>query len=835
MITPRRLGSLGARELDRLLRRGRLADPELASQVATLLDQVRDRGDDALREQTLRFDGVRLDRLEVPRPEWAAALRSLPADLRAALEEAAVAIGRFHQAQAPSPLVVEAAPGLTLGRRPDPLRRVGVYAPGGRAAYPSSVLMGVVPARVAGVEEVIVCSPSGPDGQPPALVMAACAVAGADRLFALGGAGAIGAMALGTEMVPAVDLVVGPGNAWVTEAKRQLSGTVGIDSLAGPSELLVVADAGADPDVVAGELLAQAEHDPDAAAVLVTTDVALADDVASDLARLAPREPRTAEVTASLAASGAILVADHLDQALEFTERYAPEHLLLLVDEPRAVLRRTRCAGTVFLGPLSSVAFGDYATGANHVLPTGGMARSSSGLSIDDFFRWTTWQEVRPDAVPGLTAIAATMARAEGLPAHAAAADAAARRAGAVERVERVERGGEAAGMASSPLPRKPYRSMGLYDPARRPVELDLSANTNLWGACSPALETLRDAVVPSSYPSPYADELKSVIAEVWELDPAQVVTGCGSDDLIDSAIRAFCEPGDTVAFPAPTFPMTEVFAAMNDARSCPVPMGPAGELEPAGLAALAAADVVYLCRPNNPTGALIPEAQVLELLERARALVLLDEAYAEYAGETLLEPALEAGRTVVLRTFSKAYGLAGLRVGYALGPEPLVRVIERSRGPYKVGAQAERAAIAAMRHGGPWLRETVADAVQSRESLATRLRSRGLRVFDSHANFLLFAPPVTVPAAAAAPSASLGAAGDSAAGHPAAGPTPGTGPGWAVSVRASLLERGIGVRAFPALDGVGEAIRVTVAPEPLMDRFVEALDEALQGVEVAR
>lgn len=796
MMEPRAISALDPAALDRLLRRGRSGDPDVARSVADLIADVRDRGDAALRDQTRRFDDVALGEIEVPRADWTAALDELDPTVRAALVSAAEAIRRFHDAQIPVPLVLEPAPGLVLGRRPDPLGRVGVYAPGGRAAYPSSVLMGVVPAKVAGVDDVVVCSPPGPDGRPPALVMAACAVAGADRLFAVGGAGAVAAMAFGTETVPAVDRIVGPGNVYVTEAKRQVSATVGIDSPAGPSELLVIADAGADPETIAVEMLAQAEHDPDAAAVLVATDAEVARAAAGELARRAAREPRAPVIDASLAASGAILLADSLDQALDFAARYAPEHLLLLVDDPRAALARVRCAGTVFLGAHSSVAFGDYATGANHVLPTGGLARARSGLAVDDFVRWTTWQQVAPTAAARLAAIAAPLAIAEGLPAHAAAALRA--RPDAPDQADRTTGSTRRPGIGPAVLPRQPYRSLDLYDPARPPVDVDLSANTNLWGACPPALDALRTASPPTTYPTPYAEELKSAIAGAWDIPASQVVTGCGSDDLIDSALRAFCEPGAAVAFPAPTFPMAHVFARMNAAEPRPVPVGPDGDLTDAAMAALVTADVVYVCRPNNPTGAVIPRRQAVELMDRARGLVLLDEAYGEYAGESLLEPALASGRAVVLRTFSKAYGLAGLRVGYAMGPEPLIRVIERSRGPYKVGGQAERAAAAAIRDGGAWVANVVRQTVLNREALATALRARSLRAFHSHANFLLVAPPEPVA-------------------------------GWAGAVRGALLEGGILVRAFPALDGVGEAVRVTVGPEPIMERFLDALDHALR------
>jgi histidinol-phosphate aminotransferase len=273
------------------------------------------------------------------------------------------------------------------------------------------------------------------------------------------------------------------------------------------------------------------------------------------------------------------------------------------------------------------------------------------------------------------------------------------------------------------------------------------------------------------------------------------------------------------VAFPAPTFPMADVFARMNAAEPRPVPLGPDGLLGDGALNTLCDADVVYLCRPNNPTGAMIPRPQVETILDRARGLVLVDEAYGEYAGESLLDLVLESTRGVILRTFSKAYGLASLRVGYALGPEPLIRILERSRGPYKVGGQAERAAMAAIREGGGWVTDVVRQTVLNREALATTLRAQGLRVLESRANFVLVAPPES-------PGGGVDGGIDSGVGGAGS-----DGPGWAQAVRAALLERGILVRAFPALEGVGDAVRVTVAPEPIMERFLRAFDEARREI----
>ncbi len=423
-LTPRFVGAL--RDLPDASRRalieraGSASDEALEQRVRGILARVRAEGDRALRDLGRELDRVELATFEVPPPAIAAALDGLDPPLRRALERAARNIATVHRAFLPSPMEVETEPGVVVGRRPDPLAAVGVYAPGGRAAYPSSVLMGVVPARVAGVRDVLVVSPPGPTGRPSDVVLAAAAIAGASRVFALGGAQAIGALAFGTETVPRVDRIVGPGNAYVAEAKRQVAGTVGIDAPAGPSEILVLADAEASPACVVRELLAQAEHDPEASVVAIVCGEALA---AAVVAGLASARPDRREVVASaLSARSAVLWVDELEEGLELAEAYAAEHLLIAARDPESWLARLRHAGTVFLGEAASVAFGDYLTGANHVLPTAGLARSFSGLSSLDFVRWTTWQRVSPEAARALAGDAALLAEAEGLPAHAAAA-----------------------------------------------------------------------------------------------------------------------------------------------------------------------------------------------------------------------------------------------------------------------------------------------------------------------------------------------------------------------------------------------------------------------------
>jgi histidinol dehydrogenase len=394
-----------------------------------IIDVVRRDGDVALIALAREFDKARLTSLEVPTHECVEALATLDPVVRTAMERAAVNLTTVHRASLPQASEVTPESGVVIGRRPDPLGRVGVYAPGGRAAYPSSVLMGVIPAKVAGVDEIIVCSPPNSSGRPAASVLAAATLAGAHRVFAVGGAGAIAAMAYGTASVPRVDKIVGPGNAYVVEAKLQVSSVVGIDSPAGPSELLVIADGNADPIVVAREVLAQSEHDPHTSVVVITLGSDTTSRIAAAIDQLLPGIDRHDIAAQALALRGALLQATGLAEAVAFANDFAPEHLLLMVSDPATVFASVRNAGSVFLGETSSVTFGDYMSGANHVLPTGGLARSYSGLSTLDFIRWTTYQRIDRRAAERMGNDAGAFADAEGLTAHAAASRAWAREA----------------------------------------------------------------------------------------------------------------------------------------------------------------------------------------------------------------------------------------------------------------------------------------------------------------------------------------------------------------------------------------------------------------------
>ena len=403
-----------------LLDQARETTQRVDEAVAAIIADVRARGDAALVDYTARFDRLTLTpaTLRVEPAEIDAAVASIPAELAAALDTAARRIDAFHRAQLPTDLRMTDSDGLTLGMRWNALDAVGIYVPGGKAAYPSSVLMNALPARAAGVERIAMCVPT-PDGVMNPLVLAAARRAGVTEIYLIGGAQAVAALAWGTATIAPVDRIVGPGNAYVAEAKRQVFGRVGIDSIAGPSEVVVLADASNDPRRVAVDLLAQAEHDEAAQAILITDDAGFADAVAAAVAAELPTLPRAAIAGASWEAHGAIVLVRDWDEAARLVDRLAPEHLELLLPDPEAVFAKVRHAGAAFLGGFCPEAVGDYVAGPNHVLPTGRTARFASGLSVFDFLKRTTWVAADADALARVGPAGVALAEAEGLQAHA--------------------------------------------------------------------------------------------------------------------------------------------------------------------------------------------------------------------------------------------------------------------------------------------------------------------------------------------------------------------------------------------------------------------------------
>ncbi len=413
-----------ADKLTALLHVDAAEDLAIESATADILHAIRKEGDHALLRYTQQFDRVsaqRVAELEISRDVCLTALDALPSEQRHALEAAADRIRQYHERQKQGSWTFTEANGTVLGQQITPLDRVGLYVPGGKASYPSSVLMNVIPAKVAGVTEVIMVTPT-PNGQRNAMVLAAAAIGGVDRVFAIGGAQAVGALAYGTETIDAVDKIVGPGNAYVASAKRRVFGTVGIDMIAGPSEILVICDGHTPADWIAMDLFSQAEHDELAQAILLCPDAGFIDEVQSAIDRLLPTMPRSEIISTSLKNRGALILVASLDEACEISNRIAPEHLEVSVEDPKSLLPRLRHAGAIFMGRHSSESLGDYCAGPNHVLPTAGTARFSSPLGVYDFQKRSSIIDVSAAGAIELGHIARVLAEGEGLPAHAQSA-----------------------------------------------------------------------------------------------------------------------------------------------------------------------------------------------------------------------------------------------------------------------------------------------------------------------------------------------------------------------------------------------------------------------------
>jgi len=422
-IRPRRMKDLKAGELQSILERSAVDISAVYEHVRKIVEDVKARGDESLLEASREFKSdVSVSDLVVTPEEVKTAYRQVDSAVVDALRAAARNILRFHEAQVENEKwVIEVAPGITAGRVRRPMERVGCYVPGGRAAYPSTVLMTVIPAKAAGVEEVVITTPPGKEMLVNPVTLVAADIAGCRRVFKAGGPWGIAGLAFGTQTLPRVDKIVGPGNKYVTAAKMIVFGQVDIDSPAGPSEALILADEKADASLIAIDFLSQIEHDPDSAAVLVTTSQQLAEQVCAAIDREFDSLPRKEIFESSLKKHSHVLVAENLDRAIDFANQYAPEHLQIMTDDPYAVLDRIKHAGSIFLGPYAPVPVGDYASGTNHVLPTGRCARMFSGLSVDDFIKKPTFQHLTREGLAGLRDVVVTLAEAEGLPTHARA------------------------------------------------------------------------------------------------------------------------------------------------------------------------------------------------------------------------------------------------------------------------------------------------------------------------------------------------------------------------------------------------------------------------------
>ncbi len=738
-------------EFRRLLHWSAETDAAIEERVASIIAEVRARGDAALLEYTARFDGVQADSvaaLEIGPAELEAAFDAITPAQRQALQQAAERVRSYHrrQQQASSRgFSYRDADGSLLGQKVTPLDRVGIYVPGGKAAYPSSVLMNAIPAQVAGVGEIVMVVPT-PKGERNALVLAAAHVAGAHRVFTLGGAQAVAALAYGTATVPRVDKITGPGNAYVASAKRRVFGQVGIDMIAGPSEILVLADGSTPADWVAMDLFSQAEHDELAQSILLCPSAAYIAQVQAAIDRLLPEMPRQAVIRASLEGRGALVLTRNMEEACAISNRIAPEHLEVSARDPQRWEPLLKHAGAIFLGAYTSESLGDYCAGPNHVLPTSGTARFSSPLGVYDFVKRSSLIEVSAAGAQVLGPIAAELACGEGLQAHARAAE--------------LRLGGVASQPVVSDLAqriqatfRQDVASMHAYavQPSAGLIKLDAMENPYpLPPALQQALGERLGRAALNRYPVGSAAVVQALSRFVQLPDGCALMLGNGSDELIDLLSVACNIPGATLLAPVPGFVMYEVSARLRGLNFAGVPLRADFELDEAAM--LAAIEqhrpaLTYLAYPNNPTANLWDEGAVERIVAAVGAqqgLVVMDEAYQPFAARTWLPKLADAanhGHVLVMRTLSK-FGLAGVRLGYLCGAAELIAQVDKVRPPYNVSVLNAEATLFALEHADEFARQAAAIKAERQRLHAALAAVPGVQVFPSEANMLLLRVP---------------------------------------------------------------------------------------------
>lgn len=738
-----------AQKLARIVERSVALDAELMQTVAAIVEDVRERGDAALIEYAARFDGINLERdeLRVDEEVLRASAAKVEPQVLEALREAIRRVRAFHLHEREESWNVEPQPGVRLGQRLTPIERAGLYVPGGKASYPSSVVMNVVPAQVAGVRGIIVATPPRTLSENPAIA-AALLELGVEEVYAIGGAQAIAALAYGTETVPRVDKITGPGNKYVAAAKRYVFGAVGIDSIAGPSEVVIIADDTARADFVAADMLAQAEHDEEASALLLTTSDALASAVAAEIEKQLQTLPRSPIIQASLKQYGAIIVVSSLEEACALASGLAPEHLEIIARDEEEIAARVHHAGAIFLGAHTPEAVGDYFAGPNHVLPTGRAARFSSALGVYDFVKRTSILRYSKSELENTAHSIATLARAEGLDAHARSA------------LMRLEKKSGESGVSSeskavslhspdSPdfLKRiKPrVRQLRAYTLSPDRASVKINQNENPWDLPAEVKqETLRRLKERawSRYPDFIPTSLHERLAKFagWTADG--IIAGNGSNELIQATLMVTVSEGKRVLISEPTFALYRQITTVLGGEVLSVPLTAGLSFDTSALRRAVEEgqpDVTIICSPNNPTGSLLDEGDLVSLLDASQGLVVVDEAYHEFSGQTVV-PLLERhANLAVFRTFSKAMAMAALRVGYLLAHPSLAREIGKAVLPYNLNAFSQAAAEVTVEMYETSLRPSVERIVAERERLFNELQSiEGLAPAPSRANFMV-------------------------------------------------------------------------------------------------
>uniref|UniRef100_A0A0G4FSA0 Imidazoleglycerol-phosphate dehydratase n=1 Tax=Chromera velia CCMP2878 TaxID=1169474 RepID=A0A0G4FSA0_9ALVE len=735
-------------------------DPQALQSASSILKEIERDGLPAVLKYAVKFGDIKAekDTFVIRKEELKSSFDRLPEEQQGVLIRTAERIRRFAQAQRDSVKPTEVAvPGGFAGQDVSPVASAGCYAPGGRYPLPSTVLMTAITARVAGVDQVWVASP-----RPAEVTKAAAYVSGADALLTIGGPAAVGAFAYGAgDVIPAVDVIVGPGNQYVTAAKSLVSGRVAIDMLAGPSELLVIADDSADPSVVAADLLAQAEHDTAARVILVTPDSGLVEAVERELFVQLQSLP-TAETAAAALENSFAIVVPSLDDCCRVADKIAPEHLEVVTRGSSDVAKKLKNFGGLFIGGTAAEVLGDYGIGPNHTLPTRGTAKYTGGLSVFHFLRIRTW--LRIDDKEGCQQAvrdAAALAEMEGLFGHKRSAEKRLLTPGVsvtpgremqIDRVSRLIRADRGSLLKYTPVKPLEVLAEEIGCPVGHLAKLD--ASENLYGAMLPAVAEAMQAASRKAhiYPDPDQGELRRRLARYTGRRVEEIVAGAGSDDLIDLVFRVV-KP-QKVVYPVPTFPMYRFFGLVEGCDLVEVPLGPAPDfsLDIGAIVEVvrSGARLVWLASPNNPTGRAV-SLEDLRTLLKEECVVVVDEAYAEFSDKpSALELMDEFSNLVILRTFSKWAGLAGLRCGFAVAHPAIVQCIMQIKIPYNLNVAADAAACVSLDEPQLGrLMKTVSDIKRERARLASLLAAFPfLDPIPTDGNFVLAAVSEKIDAA---------------------------------------------------------------------------------------
>ena len=727
--------------LNKLLKRDGHETENVEEVVRGIISQVRAEGDQALLELTRQFDrrDMKIEDLELTDLQIQSISGQTEPELQEALLIAAERIRWFHEKERLESWKCVDEEGTELGQSILPIDRVGVYVPGGTASYPSSVLMTAIPAKVAGVSEIFMTVPM-PDGEVNPAVIAAAKIAGVDRIFTIGGAQAVAALAYGTETVPAVDKIVGPGNVYVATAKKQVFGTVGIDMIAGPSEVVVIADSSADPEWVVMDMFAQAEHDEMAQSIAIVTDPALAERVKTSIDRLLKGLERRKIIESSLAANGALIQVESLSEAVEVANHIAPEHLELMISNPAEAVAGIRHAGAVFAGKYSAEVLGDYCAGPNHVLPTSGAARFSSPLGVYDFQKRSSIINLSPEGSGKLSRIAAIMASSEGLTAHERSA--ALRTNVNIHQTQSVA--DRSRQLIQSWVPDQ-ICSMPEYKVPDATGMIKLDAMENPYALPESVLGEWTKALaqVPvNRYPDASCQKLKQRLASYISLpESCSLILGNGSDELIQILILMLGGRGRTIMAPSPSFSMYRQICLYTSTRFVGVPLHEDFSLDTEQMVqSIRRHDpaCIFIAYPNNPTGNLFEPQAIKEILDVAPGLVVIDEAYQAFSGKSCLDEVPERPNLVVLRTLSKS-GLAGLRLGLAVANNEWGQEMSKVRFPYNINSLTQASASLIL-DNADLLKEQAALIIEERGKQFRALQAiNGVTVFPSETNFHLF------------------------------------------------------------------------------------------------